>query len=444
MFLVNMKKFIEKYNKKDNLIVISGYPKKKQTYSRGVCAVSSFAKNTLTALQKENPDKGIIVLTMEIDRNETYEEDGMLIIRCFKRNSPRSYFGLLKEIFKFRKVKNVLIEFEFASFGNTFMTGLLAPLTWALFLARKNITVVCHQVVSDIRDLSGHIGISPKAFKIIILNYGLRLFYALMLLPAKKIIVLEEEFKERLSKLTNPKKIEVLPHGIDQNIQRVSRTNARVKLGIKENEFVLLYFGYLTWYKGIDFLIKSLLGVNKINGRKIKLIVAGGSSFTQKEKKHYLEFLGKVNSLLKSKDGDNIITTGFVLEKDIKYIFTASDLAIFPYRIFMSSSGPMSLAISHNKPFILSENLAGLANSLDIKNALKISGVKKEDIIFKLSKKSLIKGIQKSMNNQMRGKMIKFSKILNTERSFTNLAKKYNQALFQETKSQTINTNSKT
>lgn len=429
-FLVIMKDIFKRYNNTASLLVISGYPKRKELYSKGVCAVSSFAKNTLTSLQKENPDRKIVVLTMVFDKYESYEEDNMLIIRCFRRNSPISFINLFYNVLKFNKVKDVLIEFEFASFGDTFTTGLLAPFVWLLKLFGKNINLVIHQVLEDIKNLSGHIGIEFKSPKIKILNFGLKLFYILLCLPSSKIFVLEQEFKNKLSKFTSSDKIIVVPHGIDQNIKKISTKIARKNMGIKENEFVLLYFGYLTWYKGIDFLVKALSGVGNINGKKIRLIVAGGPSFTQEEKNHYLRFLEKVNRLLKSKASKNMIATGFVLEKDIPQIFQASDLAIFPYRIFMSSSGPLSLAISYNKPFILSENLAGLTSSSDIQKAMEIAKMKKEEIVFKLNKKSLIKTIKNCMNPQMNKKMVRLSKILNNERSFANLGKKYSKVLF--------------
>ena len=422
-----MKNLYKKYNTEDSLIVISGYPKKGETYSQGVCAVSSFTKNTLTALKTENPQRKIVVLTLVTDKNEVYEENEMLIVRCFKRNSPLSYFNLLQQIRTFGNIKNVLIEFEFASFGNTLMTGLLSPVVWMLFLMKKNITIVCHQVILDIRELSGHIGLSQKNPLTAVLNQCLKLFYILIMLPAKKVIVLEEEFKDRLEKLINPSKITVIPHGIDTNIKIVNKDMKKI-WKLKKNDFVVLYFGYLTWYKGVDFLINALKNVEPIKGKNIKLVIAGGASFTQKEKIHYQKFLKKVKTGLKG--ANNIISTGFVKEEDISPVFKTADLAVLPYRVFMSSSGPLSLAISHNTPFILSEELGALTNSVDIAKALKNAGLNRKDIIFKLNKGSLVKAIGKSMDPKMHTKMVKLSKNLNNTRAYSNLVKKYEEIIY--------------
>ena len=419
----------KKYNSEDTLLVISSYPKKDETYSKGVCAVSSFTKNTLSGLKKHNPGKKIVVLTMILNKPAVYEEDDVLVVRCFKRNNPLSYINILKNAFKFNKVKTTLIEFEFASYGNTFATAMISPLTWALRLMGKNITMVIHQVLFDLKKVAGHIGISANNPKTFVLNVGLKLFYKTLTMPVANIVVLEDEFKQRLESLIGKGKVEVIPHGVDFNItHRISSKKAiENRLNIKRNDFVILYFGYLTWYKGVDFLIKALKDVKTLNGRKIKLVVAGGPSFTQENKAHYQKFLEIVNHL--QKQSKNALITGFVDEKDITPIFDASDLVVFPYRTFMSSSGPLSLTLSHKKPFILSKKLELFLNSKDVKEAIEYAGIKKEDILFDLNTNSLVNTIKNASSTKNHKKMIKFSKALGQERSFVSLALLYGNIL---------------
>lgn len=422
-------KIWETYNNNNSLLVIASYPKKRETYSKGVCAVSSFTKNTISGLQKENPNKKIIVLTMILTKPETYEEDGILVIRCFKRNNPLSYIEILKNAFKFNKIKSTLIEFEFASYGNTFSTGMIAPLTWTLRFIGKDITMVVHQVLFDLKKISGHIGLSKNNPKTTLLNIALKLFYKALTMPTRNIVVLEDEFKKRLELLIGKGKINVIPHGVDFNIENKNLETTRIKkeLGIKKNDFVILYFGYLTWYKGVDFLIKALKNTHTLNGRRIKLVVAGGPSFTQEKKAHYQKFLNKVNA--EAKKSKNTIITGFVNEKDITPIFKASDLVVLPYRTFMSSSGPLSLALSHEKPFILSKKLELFLKSNDVNNAMKNSGITTKDLLFDLDSKSLVLAIKNASTTKTHQKMIKFSKALGQERSFLKLAKSYNKII---------------
>ena len=423
-----MKKTVfEQYNRQDSLLVISAYPKRNEIYSKGVCAVSSFTKNTLLKLKSGNPNRKIVVLTIDVNKDKSYIEDDVLVIRCFKRNSPLSFIPLLKQVLKFNKIKDVMIEFEFASFGDTLTTSLFAPFIFCLFLLRKNILLVIHQVLFDMKVLSGHIGIKSNNLKIEVLNFGLKWFYFLLTLSAKKIVVLEEEFKKKLSAVTDSKKIHAISHGVDTDIKTVDRLSARKRFGIKNDEFVILYFGYLTWYKGVDFLISSLKDKKTINGKKIKLVIAGGVSFTQEQKTHYQKFIAKIDNLIK--DSSNILATGFVKEEDISAIFQTSDLIVLPYRTFMSSSGPLSLAISHQKPFIISKGLLGLTKSVDIKKALIQANLNKSDIIFNLNKNSLIHTIAFSMEPKIATKMLLFSKILYKERAFESIAKQYETVL---------------
>lgn len=353
----------------------------------------------------------------------------MLIIRCFSRNDPLSYLNLLSSVRQFTKVKSVLVGFEFASFGDTLTTGLLSAFIWALFLKRKRITLVIHQVIFDMGKLTGHIGVSQESFLITLFNQLLKLYYKFISLPVSSIVVLEDNLKNRLSKFVNPQKIHVIPHGVHLNIKNLnlSKEKSRKALGIKD-EFILLYFGYITWYKGADFLVRSLQNIREINGRKIKLILAGGPSFTQARKNHYQTFYKSVVSLIK--DQQNIILTGFVEEEKIPQVFEAADLVVFPYRTFMSSSGSLATALSFEKPFLMSKNLSPILESADVQESLDLIGLKIEQLSFELTSESLLKTIKNSMQPNLSDKLKKLSTLLKEKRSFKNLTTSYADLLF--------------
>lgn len=429
------KNLLNKYNQLDSLIVISGYPKREEKYSRGVCAVSSFAKNTLISLQKENPDRKIIVLTMVIDKEEIYEEDGMLIVRCFKRNSPLSYLKVLGFARKFNKTKNVLLEFEFASFGDTITTAFLSVLVWSLFISSKQITLVAHQILTDLSALSGHVVMKRPVLALF--NILLPFYYRFLIIPAKNIVVLEESLKKRLSLFANPEKIRFIPHGVDSNLMKlsISKAKAREQVRLTKNELIILCFGYITWYKGTDFLVSAFKNVNKLGGKNVRLVLAGGPSFTQEKKKHYQAYYQSI--VEKVKNTKNITLTGFVPEKDIPAYFSAADLVVFPYRTFMSASGPLSTALAFGKPFVVSSKLSQLFQSSDVKDSLIQANLTKNDIMFALNKKDLIQTIKKAMTPKVRSKLIHLSKALNNTRSFENLAKDYDR-LISETEAKVV------
>ena len=427
----NIEKLIKNYNKPESLLVISSYPKKQETYSNGVCAVASFTKNTISSLSKIQKFKKIIVLTMVLDKEEVYEENGILVVRCFRRNNPFSYFDLFKKIRLFNVTRKVLIEFEFASFGDTKATLAILPLVWSLYFLRKDVTIVVHQVVLDLNKLGGHIGISSRKILSYIFNPALMLYYRLLSYPAKNIVVLEEDLRERISTIVRPEKVHFVPHGVPKvQMHNLKKRAARKLLGI-EDEIIILYFGYLTWYKGVDFLIRTFIGKKRLNGKKIKLIIAGGPSFTQEKKPHYKKFITTIQNMMK-KAPSNVKFTGFVEEKDIPLYFSASDLVVLPYRAFISSSGPLSFALAFNKPFLLSEALGDILHSRDIEESIKKIGLTKKDLLFRLNQKSLIKKIRLSLERRQYKKLKELSTLLANKRSFKKLAASYDKVLTTE------------
>jgi hypothetical protein len=82
--------------------------------------------------------------------------------------------------------------------------------------------------------------------------------------------------------------------------------------------------------------------------------------------------------------------TGFVPDEKVYLYYSAADLVVMPYEVFMSASGPFSRALAHQKPIILSEKLKDYTKSEDFKTAMQKAQVTQSDLYFSLSKKSLL------------------------------------------------------
>jgi glycosyltransferase involved in cell wall biosynthesis len=144
-----------------------------------------------------------------------------------------------------------------------------------------------------------------------------------------------------------------------------------------------------------------------VNGREVKLILAGGESPTQGQKTHYHEFYSRLYK--KILNNPNIIHTGFVPDSLVKTYFSASDLAILPYRTFMSASGPLALAIAFNRPFIASKKLNNYT-----------------DFTFNNNHVSIRNLIRKVLSNkELHQKITKHSKSMRLERDFNNQGQLY-------------------
>ncbi|PIS14576.1 hypothetical protein COT64_01855 [Candidatus Shapirobacteria bacterium CG09_land_8_20_14_0_10_39_12] len=412
-----MKKLIEKYNNKESLLVISSYPLKGMVYGNGVGGVASFAKNNLIPLSEE---RKIVVLAEILTKPEIYEEGNILVCRIWRRNFPGIYFDLIKAVKKFSKIKHFEVQFEFSLFGELIITGFMPLFLGLLKLSGKNIVIVVHQVLLSLDSLSGHLGWTERTLKQKAFSIILRLYYYLLAINSNKIVVLEPAFKRRLQAIgIKDDKVSVIRLGVDRNLIATKKEIAMRELGIEKNEFVILVFGFLAWYKGSDLIAEAFTKlIQKYPSKKIKLILAGGESLTQKQKPHYQKYVKNLYSL--AAKNSRITITGFVPEQKLKKYFGAADLVVLPYRAFMSSSAVLSLTLSFGKPLIISEELKGWFEGMEEEKNLP------EFLFFKANVNSLALALEKIIFNRTNLNILgNFSYKLAYERDYQIVGKQY-------------------
>ncbi len=408
---------------KPSILVVSSFPPKGQTHNKKIVGVASYTKNLLFSLSGQK-----IVLAEKLPGETNYTEGEIEVRRIWKRNSFLTFFQLFKEIHKFKE-KTVLFEFEHAMFGGVLH---LIPLPFFLFAAEKilgkKIFFVFHQVIGDIDSLSGHLNLKKNSLKTNILNLMISIFYKMVLLTVNKVIVFEEELKQRLG---NFQKIEVIPHGVERFDGKLTKRETRKKLGIPNKKFVLLCFGFLAWYKGSDLIIDKFANLPKKIKKDFLLILAGGPNPNHTDKSFYNKYINKV----KEKAQKNaVLVTDFVPEEQIPLYFEASDFILFPYRTFISASGPMSLALSFEKPFLISPALKAMTKTKDFAWAMRQSGISQKDLIFYLDSKGLERMLKALKTRNFRQNLVKFIKVLKNERYFEKIAVNYERILFQDSK----------
>lgn len=207
------------------------------------------------------------------------------------------------------------------------------------------------------------------------------IFNYLLYKTASKIIIHSETtrkillttFKVRTSKLN------VIPHGnFDMyiNSDPISRREARQKFNLQENDKVLLFFGQIREYKGIDLLIEAYRIVLK-NEENIYLIIAG--STVSKEATD--EYMRLVNSIEKQ---DNIkVNFNFIPKEEVEYYFMAADFVVLPYKQIYHS-GVVHVAYSFNKP-IIATNVGDFAEFIiENKTGYLVNSQKPEDLADKI------------------------------------------------------------
>ncbi len=411
------------------MLVISSYPPYGSTHHRSIVGGASYTKNTLVSLLKfaklsKKSVPKITVLAEKLNGETTHSEDGIFVKRIWKRNSLFTYLILLKEIIA-SNTNIVVIEFELAMFGQGIYIAFLPLFLLILKLLRKQTFFVFHQVLIDVDEIAGHINIKEKSIKTLVLNIAIQSLYIAILRMVTKAIVFEEFLKEELSRFISEEKVLVIPHLVEEINNSQTESDARKELKIPKNKFVLLYFGFLAWYKGTDALISLFSTLPQSIKENCTLIIAGGPNPNHLDKKYYVDYIEKVKKDCKDK---SIIFTDFVLEEKIPLYFKAADAVVLPYRTFMSSSGPLSLAFTFEKSILLSDKLKGYKKTSDIKNALTMCDLTINDLTFELNKTDFERTVVQSEKNQKQ--IIAFSRIMKRERRANVIASLYYNLLF--------------
>ncbi|MDD5178613.1 MAG: glycosyltransferase family 4 protein [Candidatus Nanoarchaeia archaeon] len=202
-------------------------------------------------------------------------------------------------------------------------------------------------------------------------------------------------------------KLVEIPMGIhDMYIKEMpSKLEARKRLGLNKEDKVVLNFGNIKDYKGIDDLIIAFNSVNK-KIKNCKLIIAG-KNWEDFDK--YQKLIDKYN--LKDKV---ILDLRYVPTDFVENYFSAMDVLVLPYKYFDAQSGPGNIALSFFKPIIVTD-VGGLRDLVLDKNVL----VKASDT--NALAESMIKVLT---DKKLYGKLVGDSKVLAKKFSWDSVADK--------------------
>ncbi|MGE5410719.1 MAG: glycosyltransferase [Clostridiales bacterium] len=192
----------------------------------------------------------------------------------------------------------------------------------------------------------------------------------------------------------------ILPHPVYSNFgEVVSKAQAREHLKLKNNEKLILFFGFIRDYKGLDVLFETMA---QLKGKlDVKLIVAG--EFYSNEEK-YKELINK----LQIKDSLYLFTD-FIPTNEVKYYFCAADAVILPYKD-ATQSGIVQIAMNFKKP-VIATNVGGLEEVvLDTKTGFIVEKQKPEKIAEAIMKfYSSSEDLEKEFQRNIEGEVDKYS-----------------------------------
>jgi glycosyltransferase involved in cell wall biosynthesis len=387
-----------------DLLVATSYPAQGTVHGEGTVGIASYTKNTLLHLLKILPDLNITVLAEKLDTDKEYVEDTIQVKRVWKRNNLFSLFGLFSQLFK-AKERSILLSFEVYMFGSVFLAGLFLSLLPLLKFQKKKLFIILHQVPEDISDAE------KGSLRAIFFPFLKHILYRLVTSGAHQVIVFEEALKKPLLPANN---VLVIPHAVEP-VTIISTDEARKKLGLSLNTTYILSFGFLSPYKGPD----ALLDIWE-NRDDIHLILGGGANPNHLENPSYKTYLDMVSQ--KAQD-TKVTITGFISEIDLPLYFSAVDAVILPYRIFFSSSGPLSLAFAYEKPVVLSRALTPYFASPDFRKGLSQAQLDQEELLFGFDSDDLNRVLSHVQSKRKNYEI--FSQYMKKERSWDHIAKAY-------------------
>jgi len=143
-------------------------------------------------------------------------------------------------------------------------------------------------------------------------------------------------------------RISIIPHGpLDFQVQgNINRQTVRDEFGFKPHDKVILLFGAIRPYKGVDTALNAFQRVIK-QSPEARLLIAG----------KLWEKWDRYEEMIRCFDISGYVRKhlGYIPTNEVGKFFLASDLVILPYHHFDSQSGVGAAALAFRKPMIVTE-----------------------------------------------------------------------------------------
>jgi len=205
---------------------------------------------------------------------------------------------------------------------------------------------------------------------------GDKIFTKYFLKPVDGFIAMSEKVLADLKLFAKGKPAQLIPHPLYDNFGTVvSKREARKKLAINEEDKVVLFFGFIRKYKGLDILLNAFKILNEENKIKnLKLLIAGEFYDDEKNYSMLINDSGIKNNL--------ILHTHFIANNEVKFFLCAADCVVQPYRS-ATQSGVTPLAYHFEIPMIVT-NVGGLPSMVPDKKVGLIAEPNAENIAEKI------------------------------------------------------------
>ncbi|OLY92847.1 Glycosyltransferase involved in cell wall bisynthesis [Cnuella takakiae] len=163
-------------------------------------------------------------------------------------------------------------------------------------------------------------------------------------------LVMSEKVRKDLLQFNTTKPVTLLPHPLyDHFGAPVGKKEARAHLSIPPSDKLVLFFGFIRKYKGLDLLLEAMAD-ERVKAAGIRLLIAG---------EFYEEEAPYREQILRLQLQERVLLhNDFIPDEAVKYYLCAADCVVQPYRN-ATQSGVTPLAYHFEKPMVVT-NVGGL------------------------------------------------------------------------------------
>ena len=145
-------------------------------------------------------------------------------------------------------------------------------------------------------------------------------------------------------------RITVIPFGVNNAVKNTSLTpaEARHRLGLGKHEKVLLFFGYITPYKGLEYLTAAFKDI-LTRHNDYRLVIAGKPKDCER---YWGGIRGEIIDDVRA--GRVLICANYIPDEETEVYFKAADLLVLPYR-YIYQSAVLFLGYSFGLPVVATD-----------------------------------------------------------------------------------------
>ena len=180
-------------------------------------------------------------------------------------------------------------------------------------------------------------------------SFGDKAFTQYFVKPIDAFVTMSAKVLNDLKFFTQKPSKQIVHPLYDNFGEATAKNIAREKLGLNIDDKIILFFGFIRKYKGLDILLEAMKD-ERIRKSNIKLLVAG--EFYE-DRKLYDDIITQLNI-----SSQLILRTEFISDSEVAYYLSAADFVIQPYRN-ATQSGVTPLAYHFEKPMLVT-NVGGL------------------------------------------------------------------------------------